>query len=99
MTIEFRPLMPEDHELIHVAQIDRGPTWRWRGRRPYDGNGGPDVTGQIFGGINLYHFTGGPCVELVALGHVRAAGAYELSTIVAVGDHSRCPVGPCRRDR
>ena len=44
------------------------------------------VNGKMYGGINLYHFTGGPCAELVALGHARACGARELSTIVAVGN-------------
>ncbi|MGH3276022.1 MAG: cytidine deaminase family protein [Streptosporangiaceae bacterium] len=55
--------------------------------------------GQMFGGINLYHFTGGPCAELVALGHARASGARELSAIVAVGNLGRGPCGPCGRDR
>jgi cytidine deaminase len=55
--------------------------------------------GQLYGGINLYHFTGGPCAELVALGHARASGARELKTIVAVGNFGRGPVGPCGRDR
>jgi cytidine deaminase len=55
--------------------------------------------GRIYGGINVYHFTGGPCAELVALGHARASGARELSTIVAVGNFGRGPVGPCGRDR
>jgi cytidine deaminase len=55
--------------------------------------------GQMYGGINLYHFTGGPCAELVALGHARASGARELATIVAVGNFGRGPVGPCGRDR
>ncbi|WP_131737436.1 cytidine deaminase family protein [Actinomadura roseirufa] len=55
--------------------------------------------GRIYGGINLFHFTGGPCAELVALGHARASGARELTTIVAVGDGGRGPVGPCGRDR
>ncbi len=55
--------------------------------------------GSVYGGINLYHFTGGPCAELVALGHARASGARELTTIVAVGDGGRGPVGPCGRDR
>jgi len=58
-----------------------------------------DVAGHMFGGMNLYHFTGGPCAELVALGHARASGARELSTIVAVGNMGRGPVGPCGRDR
>jgi cytidine deaminase len=55
--------------------------------------------GEMYGGINLYHFTGGPCAELVALGHARASGARELLTIVAVGNLGRGPVGPCGRDR
>jgi len=58
-----------------------------------------DARGRIFGGINLYHFTGGPCAELVALGHARAAGARDLTTIVAVGDGGRGVLAPCGRDR
>ncbi len=57
------------------------------------------IDGKMYGGINVYHFTGGPCAELVALGHARASGARELSTIVAVGNFRRGPVGPCGRDR
>jgi len=57
------------------------------------------VDGAMYGGINLYHFLGGPCAELVALGHARASGARELTTIVAVGNLGRGPVGPCGRDR
>lgn len=55
--------------------------------------------GRMFAGVNLYHFTGGPCAELVALGAARAAGASDLTHIVAVGNHGRGPVGPCGRDR
>lgn len=55
--------------------------------------------GRMFAGVNLYHFTGGPCAELVALGTARTGGARELTTIVAVGNHGRGPVGPCGRDR
>lgn len=58
-----------------------------------------DTTGRMFGGINVYHFTGGPCAELVALGHARAEGARSLETIVAVGDGDRGVIGPCGRDR
>jgi len=57
------------------------------------------VDGRMYGGVNLFHFTGGPCAELVALGHARASGARRLSTIVAVGNVGRGPVGPCGRDR
>jgi cytidine deaminase len=55
--------------------------------------------GRIFVGVNLYHFTGGPCAELVALGTARSGGATAVTHIVAVGNHGRGPVGPCGRDR
>jgi cytidine deaminase len=38
-----------------------------------------DAEGQVHVGVNLYHFTGGPCAELVALGSARASGARELT--------------------
>jgi cytidine deaminase len=93
------PLTDEDRELIELA------------RRTVDANtDGPDgvhtmgaavrgVDGRMYAGINLYHFTGGPCAELVALGRARAEGARELTTIVAVGNEGRGVVGPCGRDR
>ena len=55
--------------------------------------------GRVHVGVNLYHFTGGPCAELVALGAARANGATGITHIVAVGNHDRGPVGPCGRDR
>ena len=57
------------------------------------------IDGRMYAGINLYHFTGGPCAELVALGRARAEGARELRTIVAVGNEDRGVAGPCGRDR
>ena len=33
-----------------------------------------DSTGRIHTGLNVYHFTGGPCAELVVLGVAAAAG-------------------------
>ncbi len=55
--------------------------------------------GRTFTGVNLYHFTGGPCAELVALGAARAAGGLEPTHIVAVGNHGRGVKSPCGRDR
>ncbi len=55
--------------------------------------------GRIFTGVNLSHFTGGPCAELVALGAARAGGAKHVVAIVAVGNHGRGPLAPCGRDR
>lgn len=94
-----RELTPQDQELIEFArQIVDANT---------DGEDGVHTMGaavraadgKMYGGINLYHFTGGPCAELVALGHARASGARELAAIVAVGNYGRGPVGPCGRDR
>ena len=97
--MDLRPLTPEDHELIDLA------------RRTVDENtDGPDgiytmgaavraADGRLYAGINLYHFTGGPCAELVALGHARASGARDLTTIVAVGNENRGLFAPCGRDR
>ncbi|HWD77497.1 MAG TPA: cytidine deaminase [Kribbella sp.] len=97
--ISLQPLTDDDRELIELA------------RRTVDANtDGPDgvhtmgaavrgIDGRMYAGINLYHFTGGPCAELVALGRARADGARELTTIVAVGNENRGVVGPCGRDR
>ncbi|WP_156109857.1 hypothetical protein [Cryobacterium sp. MLB-32] len=49
--------------------------------------------------MNLFHLTGGPCAELVALGAARAEVRREITTIVAVGNHECGVVGPCGRDR
>lgn len=58
-----------------------------------------DANGRVHVGVNLYHFTGGPCAELVALGAARSSGARTLTTIVAVGDGGRGVMAPCGRDR
>jgi len=42
---------------------------------------------RMFAGVNLYHFTGGPCAELVALAAARAQGARQMRCIVAVVNH------------
>ncbi|WP_394433986.1 cytidine deaminase family protein [Streptomyces sp. SGAir0957] len=55
--------------------------------------------GRIVTGMNAYHFTGGPCAELVVIGAAAAQGVYELDTIVAVGDRERGVVPPCGRCR
>ena len=103
VAIDLRPVGDDDLQLIEFA------------RRTIDANTDateeePDgvhtmgaavrgVDGRMYAGVNLFHFTGGPCAELVALGNARASGARELTTIVAVGNLGRGPVGPCGRDR
>lgn len=55
--------------------------------------------GTIVTGVNVHHFTGGPCAELVVLGRAVAEGAGDLRQIVAVGDRGRGVVPPCGRCR
>ena len=58
-----------------------------------------DTEGRIFTGTNVYHFTGGPCAELVVLGAAATAGAGPLTTMVAVGNEARGVIAPCGRCR
>jgi len=57
-----------------------------------------DANGVIYTGVNVYHFTGGPCAELVVLG-VAAAATAPLITMVAVGNRGRGILPPCGRCR
>lgn len=57
-------------------------------------------TGQTFTGVNVYHFTGGPCAELVVLANAAAEDATkDLTHIVAVGNGGRGILNPCGRCR
>ncbi|WP_369179807.1 cytidine deaminase family protein [Streptomyces mutabilis] len=86
-----------DHELVeaaaHVART------RCRGDNHTMAAAARGRDGRIVTAVNAYHFTGGPCAELVVIGAAAAQGAYELDTIVAVGDRDRGIVPPCGRCR
>lgn len=88
---------PVDHELIeaaaHVART------RCRGDNHTMAAAARARDGRIVTAVNAYHFTGGPCAELVVVGAAAAQGVYELETIVAVGDRERGVVPPCGRCR
>lgn len=58
-----------------------------------------DADGHVHTGVNVYHFTGGPCAELVVIGLAAAAGAPALQAIAAVGDGGRGVCAPCGRCR
>jgi cytidine deaminase len=58
-----------------------------------------DEDGRVHVGANVFHFTGGPCAELVALGVAAAAHAGPLVAMAAVGDGGRGVVPPCGRCR
>lgn len=80
------PMQPDNQELISLATqalscipiTDENHTVASAAR---------SNAGVTFVGVNVYHFTGGPCAELVVLGVAATAGvlAKDLSTIVAVG--------------
>lgn len=56
-----------------------------------------DTAGRIYTGVNVFHFTGGPCAELAVLG--QAAAAEPLVTMVAVCNRDRGVIPPCGRCR
>ena len=84
---DIRALTDADRELIALAKdiVDR------HGDDSVSTMGAAvrDTEGRMYAAINLYHFTGGPCAELVALGVSVAQGAGPLEAIVAVGDEGR----------
>ncbi|MFF2502329.1 cytidine deaminase [Streptomyces sp. NPDC058067] len=88
---------PVDHELVeaaaHVART------RCRGDNHTVAAAARAGDGRIITAVNAYHFTGGPCAELVVIGAAAAQGAYELETMVAVGDRDRGVIPPCGRCR
>ena len=88
---------PVDHELIRAAaQVART---RCRGDNHTMAAAARCRDGRIVTAVNAYHFIGGPCAELVLIGTAAGQGAYELDTIVAVGDRERGVIPPCGRCR
>lgn len=84
---------------------DRTPRHLRRRRSGYDIGSDPnhtvaaaamDAAGRIRSAVNVDHFTGGPCAELVVMGAAAAAGAGPILTTAAVGDHGRGLISPCR---
>ncbi|MFJ9894949.1 cytidine deaminase family protein [Streptomyces sp. NPDC091280] len=97
MTTQTHHVDHVDHELVraaaHVART------RCRGDNHTMAAAARARDGRIVTAVNAYHFTGGPCAELVVIGTAAAQGVYELDTMVAVGDRDRGIVPPCGRCR
>lgn len=93
-------LTPQELNLIQVAKrtinsIPKSDTYSVA-------SAALSTSGQIYTGINVFHFTGGPCAELVVLGVAAAAGLPRLSHIVAIGEDGEggvimSPCGRCRQ--
>ncbi|MEV0477688.1 cytidine deaminase family protein [Streptomyces prunicolor] len=97
MTTQTHHVDPVDHELIQVAaHIARTCC---RGENHTMAAAARARDGRIVTAVNAYHFTGGPCAELVVIGAAAGQGIYELDTMVAVGDRERGVVPPCGRCR
>ncbi|WP_329456081.1 cytidine deaminase family protein [Streptomyces sp. NBC_01497] len=88
---------PVDHELVEAAALVART--RSHGDNHTMAAAARTREGRIVTGVNVYHFTGGPCAELVAIGAAATQGSYELDTMVAVGDRDRGVVPPCGRCR
>ncbi|MFD3486476.1 cytidine deaminase family protein [Streptomyces sp. NPDC058665] len=86
-----------DHELVDAAT--RLIVARAKGDDHTVACAARDRDGRIVTGLNVYHFTGGPCAELVTIGAAAAVGAYDLVTVVAVGSDGRSVLPPCGRCR
>ncbi|MER7770644.1 cytidine deaminase [Kitasatospora sp. NPDC096140] len=88
---------PVDEELVAAAlEVARRYA---RGDNHTVAAAGRNADGRIVTALNAYHFTGGPCAELVLIGAAAGQGAYELTTVVAVGDRERGVIPPCGRCR
>lgn len=86
-----------DQELVEAAT--HVAATRCQGDNHTMAAAGRSHDGRIVTAVNAYHFTGGPCAELVVIGTAAAQGVYDLTTIVAVGDRHRGVVPPCGRCR
>ena len=92
-----RPLDAADRELVERATeiVERSGD----GRVHTVAAAARAADGRIVTGLNVYHFTGGPCAELVLLGNAAELGVERLDVIVAVADRTRGILPPCGRCR
>ncbi|MFD7654687.1 cytidine deaminase family protein [Actinosynnema sp. NPDC059797] len=89
------PIESERDLLATALRTARART-RWRHHNVAAAGLAPD--GRVFTGLNVFHFAGGPCAELVVIGAAAAGGAYELESLVAVDATGVVvPCGRCRQ--
>ncbi len=86
---------PVDHDLIEAARSTLRNGMRWHEHTVAAAARAAD--GRVFVGMNVFHFTGGPCAELVVLGVAAAHGVHWIDTVVAVSAEGVVP--PCGRCR
>lgn len=90
------PLTIPEQDLLSAAQATARARTRWRHHNVAAAGRAPD--GRVFTGLNVFHFAGGPCAELVVIGAAAAEGVYRLASIVAVDRTGVItPCGRCRQ--
>lgn len=81
--------------LSHALELARART-RWRHHNVAAAARAAD--GRTFSGLNVFHFAGGPCAELVVMGAAAAEGVYAPEVIVATDAAGVVvPCGRCRQ--
>ncbi|WP_433269260.1 cytidine deaminase family protein [Actinosynnema sp. CS-041913] len=88
-------LSEADRDLLARALALARARTRWRHHNV--AAAGRSADGRTFTGLNVFHFAGGPCAELVVLGAAAAEGVYDLDAIVAADTTGVIP--PCGRCR
>lgn len=88
-------LSDADRELLARALAVARAHTRWRHHTV--AAAARSVDGRTFTGLNVFHFAGGPCAELVVIGAAAAEGVYDLETVVATDSTGVVP--PCGRCR
>ncbi|WP_335974529.1 cytidine deaminase family protein [Streptomyces sp. CA2R106] len=88
---------PVDHELVRAATALAATACRGDNHTVAAAARARD--GRIVTAVNVYHFTGGPCAELVTIGAAATQGIDDLVAMVAVGDRDRGVIPPCGRCR
>lgn len=100
------PLAPELEALIESANLATDRALPNPDAAPHllDHSVGCAVltrSGKVYTGVNIFHYTGGPCAESVALGNALQDGARpaDFTHIVAVGNRRRGVISPCGKCR
>lgn len=58
-----------------------------------------DAGGRLHTAVNVHHFTGGPCAELVVVGLAASVSTERLESIIAVASSDLAVLAPCGRCR
>ncbi|MEJ5868021.1 hypothetical protein WDV85_09750 [Pseudokineococcus sp. 5B2Z-1] len=95
-------LSSHDHELLQTATDAAHRLEQRRSPEDYTHtvvSSAADTSGRVHTAVNVHHFTGGPCAELVVAGLAASLTADPLEVIVAVASSDLAILAPCGRCR